>query len=57
MLGLDDPWIAAVFILCLLAVILCTLWGIAHWNREEPEEPETEIRHWAEEEDRVEDEL
>lgn len=57
MMGMADPWITAVFVLCIAATLLCLGWGITHWNREEPDEPEEEIRHWAEEEDRVEEEL
>ncbi len=57
MMGMADPWITAVFVLCIAATLLCLGWGVTHWNREEPDEPEEEIRHWAEEEDRVEEEL
>lgn len=57
MMGMADPWIAAVYILCIAASLLCVGWGITHWNNDEPDEPEGEIRHWAEEEDRVEQEL
>lgn len=52
-----DNWIAVAYGLSLGAVVLCVVWGVTHWNREEPDEPDEEIRHWAEEEDRVEDEL
>ena len=57
MLGLADPWIAAVYILCIAAAALCVGWGLVNWNRKESDEPESEIRRWAEEEDRVEEEL
>lgn len=57
MLGIEDPWVAAAYILCLLSALLCVVWGIMKWNKGDNEEPEEEIRHWAEEEDRVEDEL
>jgi hypothetical protein len=57
MLGLADPWIAAVYILCIAAAALCVGWGLVNWNRKETDEPESEIRRWAEEEDRVEKEL
>ncbi len=57
MLGMADPWITAVFLLCLAAAALCVVWGITHWNRDEVNEPEEQIRQWAQEEDRVEDEL
>lgn len=57
MMGMADPWITVVFVLCLAAAGLCILWGITHWNRDEEDEPDSDIRHWAEEEDRVEQEL
>ena len=57
MMGMADPWIATAYILCIGAALLCVGWGIARWNREEPDEPEIEIRKWAEEEGRVEDEF
>jgi len=57
MLGINDPWVAAPYILCLLSALLCVIWGVLKWNKDDAEEPEEEIRHWAEEEDRVESEL
>jgi hypothetical protein len=57
MLGIKDPWVAAPYILCLLSALLCVVWGILKWNKDDSEEPEEEIRHWAEEEERVENEL
>lgn len=58
MLGIQDPWVAMAYILCILSALLCLVWGIIKWNKEDPEaESESEIRQWAEEEDRVEEEL
>jgi len=57
MLGLADPWITAVYVLCIAAAALCVGWGLLHWNRDEADEPEAEIRQWAEEEDREENKL
>lgn len=58
-LGLQDPWVAVAFLLCVLSAGLCVVWGLVRWNKEPRfgEEPETEVRKWAEEEDRVEEEL
>lgn len=58
-LGLQDPWVAIAFLLCVLSAALCVVWGLVRWNKEPHfgEEPETEVRKWAEEEDRVEEEL
>ena len=57
MMGMAGPWITLAYILCIVSALCCVGWGVARWNRDEPDEPETEIRHWAEEEDRVEDEF
>lgn len=34
MLGIDDPWIWGVYILCILSALLCLVYGIINWNRE-----------------------
>jgi len=58
MLGIEDPWVVTAFILCIISALLCLVWGIVNWNKDDPEsESEEEIRQWAEEEDRVEEEL
>lgn len=58
-MGFADPWIAIVFFLCIGSTLLCVVWGVLRWNRDdavgEPGEPE--LRQWAAEEDRVEQEL
>lgn len=33
-LGIEDPWIWGVYILLILSVILCIVYGIVHWNDE-----------------------
>ncbi|WP_372805785.1 symporter small accessory protein [Pontiella sp.] len=58
MLGIADPWVALAYLLCIISALFCLIWGILKWNKDDPDsEPEDEIRHWAEEEDRVEEEL
>ena len=57
LLGFEDPWVSLVYILCILSSLLCVIWGAFKWNAEATEEPEEEVRHWAEEEDKVEEEL
>lgn len=32
-LGIDDPWIWGVYLLCLLSTLLCVSYGLANWNR------------------------
>ena len=58
MFGIEDPWVALAYILCILSALLCLIWGGIKWNKDDSTpEPEDEIRQWAEEEDRVEEEL
>jgi hypothetical protein len=58
MLGLADPWVFVAYLLCILSALLCVGWGVYFWNREPTDqEPEEEVRHWAAEEDKVEQEL
>lgn len=33
MLGIEDPWIWGVYILCILSTLLCVVYGIINWNR------------------------
>jgi hypothetical protein len=33
-LGIDDPWIWGVYLLCILSALLCVIYGIISWNRE-----------------------
>lgn len=34
MLGIDDPWIWGVYLLCILSALLCLIYGLKNWNRE-----------------------
>ena len=58
MLGIEDGWVVLAYLLCIVSALFCLVWGIIKWNVDDPDpEPEDEIRQWAEEEDRVEEEL
>jgi len=57
MLGINDPWVAAPYLLCIISTLLCVVWGILKWNKDDNGEPEEKIKHWAEEEDRLENEF
>jgi len=55
MLGIDDPWIWGVYILCILSTLLCVLYGIINWNREGEQEA-SEIKEeaaWEESEEEM----
>ncbi len=58
MMGMADPWVFVAYLLCILSALLCVGWGAYFWNREpKDQESEAEIRKWAAEEDKVEQEL
>ena len=58
MLGIEDPWVISAYVLCILSALLCLVWGVLKWNVDDSvQEPDAELRKWAEEEDRVEEEL
>ena len=55
MLGIDDPGIWGVYLLCILSALLCVIYGIVNWNREGELEA-VEIREeaaWEAEEDEM----
>ncbi len=33
MLGIDDPWIWGVYLLCILSTLLCIAYGLINWNK------------------------
>jgi len=33
-LGIDDPWIWGVYLLCIISALLCVIYGIVNWNKE-----------------------
>jgi hypothetical protein len=53
-LGINDPWIWGVYILCILSTLLCVIYGIAYWNKGSELE-EAEIREEEEGEKEEED--
>ena len=56
MLGLHDPWIAGGYLLCILSSLICIIYGFIFWNKGE-EEIKEEDKQWAEEEDKISEEL
>ncbi|MDF7806026.1 hypothetical protein P4E94_01165 [Pontiellaceae bacterium B12219] len=58
MLGIEDPGVVLAYFLCIFCTLICLIWGAVKWNVDDSvQEPAEEISHWAEEEDRVEEEL
>jgi hypothetical protein len=56
MLGIEDPWILAAYLLCLISAALCVVYGLLRWNSGEEPVDQQDVR-WAEEEKKVEEEL
>ena len=59
-LGIDDPWIWGVYLLCIISALLCVVYGIVNWNREvelEASEIEEEAAWEANEEEMQKKEL
>jgi hypothetical protein len=46
MLGIEDKWVALVYVLCIAASVLCVTYGLLRWNKgDEPTEEADES--WA----------
>jgi hypothetical protein len=56
MFGLEDGWVAAAFVLCILSTLLCIVYGAITWNRGDENVTDEDV-NWAKEEDRVVEEL
>ncbi|MCJ7443418.1 MAG: hypothetical protein MUO26_02610 [Methanotrichaceae archaeon] len=55
MLGIDDPIIVLVYLLCIFSALLCVIYGLVYWNKEgesEEEEISEEIA-WETKEDEM----
>ena len=60
MLGIEDPWVWGVYILCILSALLCVIYGTIKWNKggeEEAGEISEEAAWELEEEEMQEKEL
>ena len=40
-LGIADPWIWGGYILCILATLLCVVYGLLNWNKGGEDEDES----------------
>jgi hypothetical protein len=56
MLGIQDKWVSLAYILCVVSTLLCVIYGLLYWNKGD-DSIHPEDRHWAKEEDKVEDKL
>ncbi len=57
MLGIADFWVAAAYVLCILSAVLCVIYGALKWNSGADEVATDEDVSWAQEEERIKDEL
>ncbi len=49
MLGINDPWIAAAYLLCIGSTVLCVVYGLITWNRGDDAVRQEDVT-WAERE-------
>ena len=49
MLGIEDGWVVAAYLLCLGSTALCVIYGALTWNRGEEQVKKEDI-DWAKEE-------
>lgn len=56
MLGIEDPVVLAAYLLSILAVVLCVVYGGLNWNRGEDKVQPEDVQ-WAAREDKVEEDL
>ena len=57
MLGIEDFWIWSPYVLCILSTILCVVYGAIMWNKDGGEGITQEDVEWAEEEDKISEDL
>jgi len=59
LLGIDDPGIVSVYLLCILSMLLCVIYGLLNWNKEgETEEEEiSEELDWEKKEEEMEEKM
>ena len=56
MLGIEDGWISAAYVLCLVSSLCCVVFGAINWNRgDEPIEPDD--AKWVQDEKKISEEL
>jgi hypothetical protein len=55
-LGINDPWIWGVYLLCILSSLLCIAYGFLNWNRdmEFEESKSLEEAIWGAQEEKME---
>ena len=55
-LGIDDPWVWSAYILTILSMLLCVIYGALNWNKGDEEEIEVkEEMEWHKKEKEMEE--
>lgn len=56
-LGIEDPWVWSAYILCILSMLLCVVYGTLNWNKgsEDEEEQIKEEIEWHKKEKEMEE--
>ena len=55
-LGIEDGYVLAAYLLCIASSALCVVYGLITWNKGEEPVTKTDVE-WAAEEKKVEEEL
>jgi heme A synthase len=55
LLGIDDPVVVLVYLLCIFSALLCVIYGLVYWNKEGESEAEeiSEEMAWETKEDEM----
>jgi len=56
MLGIPDPGVWLAYLLCILSVIICVIYGAANWNKGDEQVFPEDVK-WAKDEQQVKEEL
>lgn len=57
MLGIPDFWIWLAYVLCIASTLLSVGYGLIHWNKGGEADLSGDTAKWAEEEDKISEEL
>ncbi len=57
MFGIEDFWVWSAYLLCILSTLLCVVYGALMWNKGGIDVATDEDVKWAQEEDKVEEDL
>lgn len=56
MLGINDPWVALAYLLCVVSALICVIYAWRNWDRGDDTVEQEDIK-WVEHEKKVEENL